>query len=100
MIDSPMSRESSFNPGSNAHNIDRGYEFDGAVRCMHMPTPQLDHNIDVSHDSGTLTPIKFLMPTHTLAHTRRWFAERADVILMFFDPDKPGNLDAPNPPKS
>ena len=22
----------------------------------------------------------------------RWYAERADVILLFFDPDKPGNL--------
>lgn len=21
----------------------------------------------------------------------KWFAERADVILLFFDPDKPGN---------
>jgi hypothetical protein len=21
----------------------------------------------------------------------KWYAERADVILLFFDPDKPGN---------
>ena len=22
----------------------------------------------------------------------KWYAERADVILLFFDPDKPGNM--------
>jgi hypothetical protein len=24
----------------------------------------------------------------------RWYAERADVILLFFDPDKPGKLNS------
>jgi hypothetical protein len=28
----------------------------------------------------------------------RWFAERADVILLFFDPDKPVRLDTDSPP--
>ena len=49
MIDSPVSKESSFDRGSGA--FDRGYDFEGTVK---------------------------------------WFAERADVILLFFDPDKPG----------
>lgn len=47
MIDSPITRQSIVDSGVSS--IDRGYEFEGAVR---------------------------------------WFAERADVILMFFDPDK------------
>ena len=27
---------------------------------------------------------------YDFARVTRWFAERADVILLFFDPDKPG----------
>jgi hypothetical protein len=79
MIDSPidLSRSAALSPSAKGRppaansNYDRGYDFAGVCRY------NCSNNLMYCYHLPLHSPI-------------RWYAERADVILLFFDPDKPG----------
>lgn len=79
MIDSPLIRDQ-YNSNNNNNLLRSSQSSFSTIKNQDEVTQQYYRNItNANMDRG-----------YNFEDVIKWYAERADVILLFFDPDKPG----------